>query len=217
MPDYAEARRNMVDNQLRPNQVDDPRVLEAMGTIPRELFVPKALRGVAYADDDLDLGGGRFLIEPLALGKLLQAAETDPTDVALVIGCGTGYTAAVLARLAATVFLLLPEGSATQPVDDLLGSLGCDNVIVRAGNLRDGLPEQAPFDVILLAGAVVEVPETLFGQLAEGGRLVAVQRHRLAGKVTVWKKIGGAVGCTMPFDAMIPELTALRPQPRFVF
>src|SRR5688500_16658598 len=99
MTDYALARANMVENQLRPNRIDDTRVLEAMGEIPREAFVPKALRGCAYGDEDLALEQGRFLIEPLALAKLLQAAEPRPENVALVVGDLTGYAAAVLSRL----------------------------------------------------------------------------------------------------------------------
>jgi protein-L-isoaspartate(D-aspartate) O-methyltransferase len=217
MQDYAQARHNMVENQLRPNRVEDPRVLRAMGELPRELFVPKSLQGVAYSDEDIDLGNGRHLIEPLALGKLLQAAEVRPDDVALVLGCDTGYCTAVVSRLAATVFLLVAEDESTATLDSRLSTLGCDNAVVQAGVLREGLPSQAPFDLILLAGSVAKVPDTLLAQLAENGRLVAVVHSRHAGKVALFRNVGGAIGHITPFDASIPELVALRPAPRFVF
>lgn len=215
--DYAAARANMVDRQLRPNRIDDPRVLAAMGEVPREAFVPRGLRGVAYSDEDLDFGDGRRLVEPLALAKMLQAANVRPEDTALVLGCDTGYCAAVLSRLASTVFLLAEAGSDAEALDRKLTDLGYDNIVVRAGDPRRGLPDLAPFDVILLAGAVLEEPSHLLDQLADGGRLVAVVMQGFAGKVTLWERFGDAVGAVTPFDAAIPPLPALVPAPRFVF
>jgi protein-L-isoaspartate(D-aspartate) O-methyltransferase len=210
MIDYATARANMVENQLRPNRIDEPRVLKAMGEIPRELFVPKALRGVAYSDDDLDLGQGRFLIEPLALAKLVQAAEPKAEDVALVIGDATGYAAAVLSRLVATVFLLVPPDLPTAALEKLLSELGCDNVVLHQGEPTAGHPAQAPFDLILLVGSVPTMPSTLLDQLGDGGRLVAVVEKGRSGRVTVARKVNGAVGCLMPFDARVPRLPGLQ-------
>lgn len=217
MLDYAVVRANMVENQLRPNRIDDLRVLSAMGEIPRELFVPKPLRGCAYGDEDLALGPGRFLIEPLALAKLLQAAEPRPESVALAVGDATGYAASVLARLVATVFLLAPEGVDTGPIEALLGELGCDNVVVRGGDGVAGYPAQAPFDVILLAGSVPELPQALLDQLADGGRLTAVVEHGRSGKVTVARKVGGAIGRLTPFDAQITRLPGFRRDAGFQF
>jgi protein-L-isoaspartate(D-aspartate) O-methyltransferase len=217
MVEYAVARANMVENQLRPNRIDDPRVLRAMGEIPRELFVPKALRGCAYGDEDLDLGQGRFLIEPLALGKLLQAAEPQPNDVALVVGDATGYAAAILSRLVATVFLLVPPGSAPEATEALLGGLGCDNVVQQPGEAEQGHPAQAPFDLILLVGSVPAIPPALLDQLADQGRLAAVVEHGRSGKVTVARKINGAVGRLTPFDARIFRLPGLRTETGFRF
>jgi hypothetical protein len=127
--DYARVRLNMVNNQLRPNRVDDPNVLDAMAEVPRERFLPKALRGVAYADEDLPLPDGSWLIEPLVLARLIQAAGVRPTDVVLVIGCMTGYAGVVLSRLAATVILVEP-GARAQALESLLDELGVDNVAV---------------------------------------------------------------------------------------
>lgn len=217
MIDYAVTRANMVENQLRPNRIEDPRVLKAMGAIPRELFVPKTLRGCAYGDEDLMLGQDRFLIEPLALAKLLQAAEPRVEDVALVVGDATGYAAAVLAQLAATVFqLVLPE-TPTGPIEALLGELGCDNVVLQTGEPAAGYPAQAPYDLILLAGSVPAIPPALLDQLADQGRLAAVVEHGRSGKVTIARKVNGAIGRLTPFDAQIARLPGLRAEPGFQF
>ena len=165
--EYARARLNMVNNQLRPSRVDDPRVLDAMAHVPRERFLPKALRGVAYADEDLPLPGGAWLIEPLVLARLVQAAEVSPADVVLVVGCTTGYAGAVLARLAGTVILVEPPAAAA-PVEALLDHLGVDNiVVVVSDDPAGGHPDQAPFDVILLVGSVPGVPPALLEQIGE--------------------------------------------------
>jgi protein-L-isoaspartate(D-aspartate) O-methyltransferase len=217
MTDYAQARRNMVDGQLRTNRIDEPRLIAAMGEIPRELFCPPALRGCAYGDEDIDLGDGRHLIEPLALAKLIQAAAPRAGDVALILGCDTGYGAAVLARLVDTVFLLVPPRLDGEPIERRLAEVECANVVLQPGEPRQGLPAQAPFDVILLAGAVPAVPQTLLDQLAEGGRLVAVVEEGRAGKVVLCRKVAGAIGRLTPFDAAIPPLPELRAEPAFVF
>ena len=188
-----------------------------MGALPRELVVPKPLRGVAYAAEDIPLGGGRFLIEPLELAKLVQAARVRPEDVALVIGDATGYAGAVVSRLAATVFLLLPATVPAGPVEALLNELGCENVVIQQGGVLQGLPEQAPFDVILLVGSVEAVPETLQAQLAEGGRLSTVVQERRNGRVTVVQRVGAAFGRTTPFDAGVPPLPDLPRTPAFEF
>jgi protein-L-isoaspartate(D-aspartate) O-methyltransferase len=217
MSDHEAARRRMVENQLRPNRIAEPRLLEALGALPRELFVPKPMRGVAYADEDIPLGGGRFLIEPLALAKLVQAARVRPEDVALVIGDATGYAGAVMSRLAATVFLLLPASVPAGPVEALLNELGCENVVIQQGDVLRGLPDQAPFDVVLLVGSVESVPQALTAQLAEGGRLSTVVQERRNGRVTVVQRVGAAFGRAAPFDAAVPPLPDLPRAPAFEF
>ncbi len=214
---FEAARANMVERQLRPNRIHEPRVLEAMGSVPRELFLPPHLRGVAYSDEDIDLGDGRRLIEPLALAKMLQAAQPRPEDAALVIGCDTGYSAAVLAHLAATVFLLVRDPAEVESIEKLLLRLGCENVVLQSGEPRRGLPDLAPFDVILLAGGVIELPEEIPQQLQDGGRLVAVQLEGAAGKVMVVERIGDTFGRITPYDAWIPLLPDFMPEPQFEF
>jgi protein-L-isoaspartate(D-aspartate) O-methyltransferase len=211
MSDYATARENMVENQLRPSGVDEPSVLAAFREVPREIFVPARLRPVAYQDEDIDIGGGRHLIEPLVLGRLLQASRPMGGEVALVVGCDTGYAAAMLSKLVATVFLLVPDADAVQPIEARFDEFGFDNIVVQVGRAADGLAKQAPFNLILLAGSVAEAPPSLLEQLDEGGRLAAVVQPGRAGKVTVLTRVGSAFGRLQPFDAYtlpIPELVA---------
>jgi protein-L-isoaspartate(D-aspartate) O-methyltransferase len=216
--DHARPRQNMVENQLRPNRVDDPRVLAAMGEVPRERFVPKALRGVAYADEDLLLPGGGFLIEPLVLGRLVQTARAGPDDVALVLGCTTGYAGAVLSRLAGTVIICQPDAASVSQIETLLDDLGAANVVVvECGDPLDGHPSQAPYDVIVVAGSVEEVPEALLQQLGEGGRLVAVVDAGGVGKGTLFSRLHGAIGRRELFDAQIPPVPGVRRPAEFAF
>lgn len=217
MIDNAIARANMVENQLRPNRIDDPRVLAAMAAVPRERFVPEALAGCAYGDEDLVLGPGRFLIEPLALAKLLQAAAPAADEVALVAGDVTGYVAAILSQLVTTVLLLLPPEADQAPVEAALAGLGCANVALRRGEAQDGHAEQAPFDLILLAGSVPSLPPALLDQLADQGRLAAVVEQGRSGKVTVAQKVHGAIGRLTPFDAQVMRLPGLRVEHGFQF
>jgi protein-L-isoaspartate(D-aspartate) O-methyltransferase len=216
--DYTRARLNMVANQLRPNQIVDPRLLDAMREVPRERFVPKILRGVAYADEDLRLPGGGHLIEPLALARLIQAARIRPHEVVLVLGCSTGYSGAVLARLAATVILIQLDPTAAEQIETLLEELAVDNVVVAASDDPGvGHPSQAPFDVILLVGSVEAVPPALLEQIGDGGRLVAVIDDGRVGKGTVFTRLHGVVGKQVAFDAQIPPLPGLKTRSEFAF
>jgi protein-L-isoaspartate(D-aspartate) O-methyltransferase len=215
--EYARARLNMVQNQLRPNRIDDPKVLDAMAQVPRERFLPKALRGVAYADEDLPLPGNGWLIEPLVLARLIQAAEVRPTDVVLVVGCTTGYAGAVLARLAGTVLLVEPPAAAA-PVEALLDHLGVDNVVVVVSDdPAAGHPGQAPYDLILLVGSVPAVPPALLEQIGESGRIAAVIDDGRIGKATLFVKLHGVVGQREVGDAQTPPSPGLEPRPGFAF
>jgi protein-L-isoaspartate(D-aspartate) O-methyltransferase len=214
--DYTRARLTMVENQLRPHRIDDPGLIAAMREVPRERFVPKALRGVAYADEDLPLPDGRYLIEPLALARLIQAARIRPSDVVLVLGCSTGYVGAVVARLAGTVILVAPDEASGKQLESLLEELGADNMVVVINpSPATGHPEQAPFDVILLAGSVEQVPPALLEQIGEGGRLVAVIDDGRIGKGMVFTRLHGVVGRRVLFDAQIPGLPGFEKAVRF--
>lgn len=208
----------MVENQLRPNRIDDPRLLDAMREVPRERFLPKLLRGVAYADEDLRLPAGGHLIDPLVLARLIQAAQIRPQDVVLMVGCSTGYAGVVLARMAATVILLQLGAAAAEHVESLLEELAVDNVVVVTGDdPAAGHPSQAPFDVILLVGAVPEVPAALLEQIGEGGRLAAVVESGRIGKGTLFTRLHGVVGRQVLFDAGIPRLPGLQERVEFAF
>ena len=218
MTDAAVARANMVENQLRPSRIDDPGVLSAMGSVPRERFVPAALRDCAYGDEDLALGGGRYLIEPLALAKLLQAASPKPGDVTLLLGDVTGYAAAVLSRLVGSVCSLLPPGSPVSAVEAALRAEACENVVIEEAAPEVGAPKRAPFDLIILIGAVPEIPPALLKQLGpDGGQLVAVVEHGRSGQVVLAQRIRDAVGRVSPFDAAIHRLPGLNAEPAFSF
>jgi protein-L-isoaspartate(D-aspartate) O-methyltransferase len=215
--DYALARSNMVSNQLRPNRVEDANVLDAMAAVPRERFLPKALRGVAYTDEDLPLPDGHWLIEPLVLARLIQAAEVRPSDVVLVVGCASGYAGAVLARLAATVILATPSARA-EAVEALLDDLGVDNVVVSASDdPAAGHPDQAPFDVILVVGSVPEVPAGLREQIGEGGRIAVVVNEGRIGKAMVLTRLHGVVGRREVGDAQTPLCPGFDSNPGFSF
>lgn len=216
--DYAAARFKMVENQIRTNRVTDPLVIAAMRTLPREAFVPEALRGVAYVDEDLPLGGGRFLMEPLVTALLVQAAEVGADDVALDVGCGTGYASAVLAKMASVVVALESDPGLATHAREVLAELGMDTVSVVEGPLPAGHPRQAPYDVIFFGGAVAEVPPALTDQLADGGRMVAVVCDRRGvGTGTLFLRTGGAISRRPIFDAQTPILPGFARESTFEF
>ncbi len=216
--DYAAARRTMVENQIRTNRVTDPLVIAALSELPREQFVPETLRGVAYIDEDLPLGNGRVMLEPLVSALLLQTAQILPTDLVLEIGCGVGYLSAAIAQMASAVVALESDPSLAKRASEILSQLGCNTVTVVEGPLREGYPSQAPYDVILFGGAVSAIPPAITAQLAEGGRMVAViQQTRGIGRGTLFLKTGGVVSGRPVFDAAVPFLPGFQPQPTFQF
>lgn len=218
MTQYDAARLNMVEGQLKPNKIVTPAILDAMGAVPREAFVPKAIRGIAYVDEDLAIGNGRYLMEPMVLGRLIEAARIGSGDIVLAIGCGTGYCAAVLARLGNTVVAIESDGDLAQQASETLARLGVDNAAVIEAALTAGYAEQAPYQAILIDGAVAEVPPQILEQLAEGGRLAAVvSPDGRLGKATLFKRIGGVVSHREIFDASVPLLPGFEPVPVFQF
>jgi len=215
--DFSAARRHMVDSQIKPNKVTDERLLAAIGALPREPFLPRGLAGVAYVDEDIPLGGGRYLMEPMVFARLLQAADIRPQDLVLDIGCGTGYSAAVLCRLGGTVVALEEDKTLARRALEILPPLACDTVAVVEGKLSEGYPGQAPFDVIVIEGAVPEVPARILDQLAEGGRLVAVVRRGLAGQAMLYERRDGLLAGRVLFDASTPVLPGFAAPQGFVF
>lgn len=223
MADFDTMRAHMVESQIRPNKVTGARLIEALGAVPRELFVPPPLRGVAYVDEDLPIGGARYLMEPVVFARLIEAAQVGAGDTVLDVGCATGYSTAVLGRLAASVIGLESDPELLAAATRLLAELEVDNAVVVEGALAGGCPDQAPYDVILIGGAVADLPEAIVAQLAEGGRLVTVipDRHVSdachVGKAVRVSRRGGVASRRALFDAAVPLLPGFEPAPGFVF
>ncbi|WP_314959705.1 protein-L-isoaspartate O-methyltransferase [Bradyrhizobium cosmicum] len=220
MSGFSTARLKMVDGQVRTNDVTDRRVLDAMLTVPRETFVPAAKQALAYLDLDLDVsedGTKRFLIKPQLTGKLLQAAEIGADDNVLVVGCATGYLAALTAKIARQVTATENESALVAKARDTFASLGLTNVTCKAASCTEGDPSAAPYDVIILNGAVEVTPEGLLGQLREGGRLVGVSAESRPPRAVIMTRTHGEFGHRALFDAAAPVLPGLERAAAFVF
>jgi protein-L-isoaspartate(D-aspartate) O-methyltransferase len=220
--DFATLRRNMIEGQIRPNRVTDERIIEAMETIPRELFVPKARRALAYADEAVEIAPGRYLMEPMLAARLVETAAIRPTDAVLLIGSGTGYMAALLARLAPAVVALESDPELAKETERLLGEVGADTVSVVVGPLAPGYPRQAPYDAIIFDGAVEEIPQAIVSQLGDGGRIVAIVAHdgsvsSRAGHAVIVTRVGNAYARREVFDGGTPMLPGFIRKPAFVF
>ena len=208
----------MIESQIRPNKVTDERVLAALALTRRELFVPEHLRPIAYVDDDLPLGGGRYLMQPMVAARLLQAAEIGRAATVLVVGAGTGYEAAVIARLARSVIALEEDPELARLARAALVDHAIAAVDVVEGSLAQGCRLRSPYEAIMFGGAVAELPEEIFKQLAEGGRLVAVVKPQVGiGRATLASRTGGVIARRVIFDAATPLLPGFQAKPAFVF
>jgi protein-L-isoaspartate(D-aspartate) O-methyltransferase len=225
MVDFGTARRAMVDGQIRTSDVTDPRLIAAMLDIPREAFVPPSLAALAYADCDLPLDGdditgrkpSRLLVRPMVLARLVQAADLEPQDRILVVGAGTGYAAAVVSRLVASVTALEEDAKLAARARAVLSEHGTTSVTVVEGPLAEGWPAASPYDVILFDGGVEWIPEAFFRQLAATGRLVAAVIAGVVGKGMVFRSERGQASGRALFDAMAPMLPGFKKAPTFVF
>ena len=217
MIDTESRRVSMVNGQILPNKVTDERVTEALLAVAREPFVPKSLRGVAYVDEDIPVGDGRYLLEPMVFARLLQEAEVKAHDVVLDIGCATGYSTAVLARLAGSVVALECDAALADKANEMLNQLDVDNAGVVTGELADGMPDQGPYDVIFMNGAVEQLPDSLKQQLADDGRLVVVQQGDGTGQAWVYRRHGDVIDGRPRFDAQVKRLPGFEAEQVFTF
>ncbi|AUH35185.1 protein-L-isoaspartate O-methyltransferase family protein [Paracoccus tegillarcae] len=207
MPDFAVNRTMMVDTQVRPNDVTRYPLIEAMLIVPREEFVPDARRSVAYSGENLPLGNGRVLLEPRTLAKMIEELNIEPTDLVMDLGCGYGYSAAVLAQMAQAVVAIEDSEEFVREAEARIIANGIDNVVVLQNSLGVGCPKQGPYDAILVGGGAVEhVPSALTEQLKDGGRIVALFQEGNLGVVRSGLKVNGRINWRYGFNAHAPLL-----------
>jgi protein-L-isoaspartate(D-aspartate) O-methyltransferase len=216
MSTFAAQRLNMIDAQVRTNDVTDPRIHEAMGAVPREHFVPAAKRALAYADIPVEVSPGRYLLDPRTFSKLQALADVQLQDKILDVGCATGYSSAVLARLAQSVIALEEDADLVRIASELLPATG-GRAVVTQGPLNQGFKPKAPYDVIFVNGGIAAPPEMLLSQLAEGGRLVAVVSEGVRSYAMRFIREQGLIGSWAGFDATVPALVGFSKTVGFVF
>ena len=223
MSNFKAERENMIESQIRPNAVTQGDLLKAMLGTPRELFVPPSQRSLAYMDGALrveaarDGQPARYLLSPMVFAKLVQLAEVKATDKVLDVGAATGYSTAILARLAREVVALECDAGLAALAKDALSAQGIENARVIAGPLQEGLRAESPFDVIFLNGRLGCEPEALFSQLSAGGRLVAIMGEETVSKAQLFRNIDSKIQRVMAFDAAAPLLPGFEPRQLFAF
>lgn len=215
MTDYKARRTMMVDTQVRPSDVTKFPIIDAMLSVPREAFVPRALREAAYVGENIDLGAGRVMLEPRTLAKMLDGLAIEPQHVALDIGCSLGYSTAILAHMCEFVVAVEDDADLAAQAQGQLSAQGIDNAAVFNGPLIEGAAKSAPYDIITVQGAVVEVPDAILAQLREGGRIACVFAEGALGVVRIGYKIDGQVNWRFAFNAGAPVLTGFGKEAAF--
>lgn len=221
--DFSQQRENMIEGQLRTQDVTNVRLIEAVRSIPREEFVPGRRKALSYIDEDLEVaaasGGNtaRYLMQPAQFGKLVQLADVKASDFVLDIGCATGYSTAVLSKIASFVVAVECDETLSETATSTLAELDCVNVTVVTGPLEKGHADEAPYDVIFVGGAVDEVPQSLLDQLGEGGRLVAVVGRGNAARAHLFVKEDGVISSRAAFNSAVETLPGFQREAGFVF
>jgi len=216
MQDYATLRTVMVDTQIRTQDVTKFNIIEAVLSVAREAYLPDSMRAVAYVGCDVVLDGGRVVLEPRTQGKMLDALDIQPDELVLDLGCGYGYSSAVLAHLAEAVVAVEEVDTLASEAQAVLGEQGVDNVAVIEGPLVEGSAKHAPFDVICIQGGVEQVPQTLIDQLADGGRIAAIFMAGSIGECRIGHKLDGRMAWRMAFNATAPVLPGFAKEPEFI-
>lgn len=210
MTDFAQRRTMMVDTQVRPNDVTSYPVIDAMLHVPREQFVPESRRDVAYVGENLDLAPGRVLLEPRTLGKMMELLDLQTSDLVLHVGCGLGYSAAVMARIAEAVVTVEEDDAMAAEAQARLAAQDVFNVVVIKDALTAGCTSQAPYDAMLIEGAIEEMPATLADQLRDGGRVIAMFNEGNLGVVRIGHKLDGRISWRFAFNAGAPLLAGFK-------
>lgn len=206
MSDFAARRTTMVDTQVRPSDVTKFPIIEAMLTVPREDFVPAAQREAAYLGENLDLGQDRVVLDPRTLAKMLDHLDITGEELVLDIGCAMGYSSAVIAHMAEAVVAVEEDEAMAAEAQEALAQTGADNVVVHVGPLAEGAPQHGPYDVVIVQGAVAELPEALAEQVKEGGRIACLFMENGLGEVRVGYKRDGQISWRSEFNAGAPVL-----------
>ncbi|MDX1821407.1 MAG: protein-L-isoaspartate O-methyltransferase family protein [Paracoccaceae bacterium] len=215
MTDYAARRTTMVDTQIRPSDVTKFPIIEAMLSIPREEFVPASLREAAYVGENLDLGRGRVMLEPRTLAKMLDALDVQRDELVLDLGCGLGYSAAVIARLAEAVVAVESDADLADEAQGILSREGADNVILHHGPLAEGAAQHGPYDAVVIEGAVADLPAAVTDQLKDGGRIACLFMEGALGVVRIGYKLDGGISWRFAFNASAPVLEGFERQAAF--
>lgn len=220
MTDFLQARANMVDCQIHTSGIVDSKVLNSFGSVPRELFVPEKIRDIAYADESLDIGQGRFLLEPAVHAKMVQETQPKPDDVVLDIGCASGYSSAILSPIVTTIIALENNKRQMDKATRLWNQLGTCNIALIEGDLAKGVADQSPYSLIIINGAVTKVPEAILEQLSVGGRLVTIikKQDNPIGHATLFMKSdNGSISSKPLFDANAPFIGGFEQKTSFEF
>lgn len=217
MTDFAAAREAMVDSQVRTSDVTRYAIIEAMSWCPRELFVPRAYDEIAYAETEVPMAPGRAMMAPRAVAKMLDAVGIGPDDLVLDVAPGTGYSTAIISRLAAAVVAVEPDADLAARAATLFEELELVNTIVEQGDPAEGAPAHGPYEVIFVNGAVEELPTTLTGQLRNGGRLVAIFAERGVGRCKIMLRAGDSLAERVVFDLDAPRLPGFERPHAFTF
>jgi len=216
MADYAARRSTMVDTQVRPSDVTKFPIIDAMMSVPREIFVPADRREAAYLGENIDLGGGRVLLEPRTLAKMLDGLDIRGDELVMDVACAQGYSSAVIAEMAEAV-VAVDEADRLNGAQESLGQINADNVILHEGNPAEGAAEHGPYDAIVVEGGVEELPAAILDQLKDGGRIACLFMEGQLGTVRIGYKIDGRMSWRFAFNASAPVMPGFEKKRAFTF
>ena len=217
--DFKIARKNMVENQIRANKVTSLNVINAFLNVPREKFIPEALQDISYVDEDIQLSRNRFMMKPMILARLFQSLNLKGNENILHVGSNSGYGSAILSRMCSSVISLESDKKLFETSIHTFSNMGFDNVVPLHGSMENGVEKEAPFDIIFIEGSIETEPKSLFGQLNENGKLIAIIRpaNIKIGKAKLFFKISNEIGLENLFDAQVSKLSIFKSKTKFSF